>query len=71
MEKVATQAKNVRIRVLEKALLDLSGEPGSDKHAHELLKEKDKEIALLKKNLKIPGTHPTGIEEVNAVLKEK
>ena len=71
MEKVAIQAKNVKIRVLEKALLELSEDPQNVKHSQNLLQEKDKEIALLKKKLKIPGTHPTGIEEVNAVLKEK
>lgn len=71
MEKAAIQAKNVKIRVLEKALLELSEDPQNVKHSQNLLQEKDKEIALLKKKLKIPGTHPTGIEEVNAVLKEK
>ena len=61
----------MKIRVLEKALLDLSENPRNIKHTQNLLKEKDKEITLLKKKLKIPGTHPSSIEEVNAMLKEK
>lgn len=48
LEKVVTQAKNVKIRVLEKALLELSEDPRNIKHSHNLLKEKDKEINLLK-----------------------
>ena len=65
---MVTQAKNVKIKVLEKALLELSEDPRNFKHSQNLLKEKDKEINLLKQKAKIPGTH---IEEVNAVLKEK
>ena len=66
-----TQARNVKIRVLEKALLELSEDPRNIKHTQNLIKERDKEINLLKLKLKIPGTHPSSIEEVNAVLREK
>ncbi len=44
-----TQAKNVKIRVMEKALLELSKDLRNVKHSQNLLKEKDKEINLLKK----------------------
>jgi hypothetical protein len=71
LEKVVTQAKNVKIKVLEKALLELSEDPRNVKHSQNFLKEKDKEINLLKQKVKIPGPHPTSIEEVNAALKEK
>lgn len=71
LEKVVTQAKNVKIKVLEKALLELSEDPRNIKHSKNLLKEKDKVISLLKQKVKILGTHPTSIEEVNSILKEK
>ena len=71
LEKVVTQARNVKVKVLEKALIDLSKNPRNIKHTQNLLKEKDKEINLLKMKLKILGTHPSSIEEVNAMLKEK
>jgi len=37
MEKAAIQAKNVKIRSLEKALLDLSEDPKNIKHSQNLL----------------------------------
>ena len=49
----------------------MSEDPRNVKHSHNFLKEKDKEINLLKQKVKIPGPHPTSIEEVNAALKEK
>lgn len=57
--------------MLEKALLELSEDPRNVKHSQNLLRENDKEINLLKLKVKIPGTHPRGIKEVNAVLKDK
>ena len=42
IEKSAIQAKNVKIRSLEKALLDLSEDPKNVKHSQNLLQEKDK-----------------------------
>ena len=43
LEKMVTQARNVKIRVLEKALLELSEDPRNIKHTQNLIKEKDRE----------------------------
>ncbi len=71
LEKVMTQGKNVKIKVLEKALLELSEDPGNMKHSQKMVKEKDKEITLLKQNIKIHRPHLATIEEEDAVLKVK
>ena len=71
LEKVVTQETNIKIKVLEKALLELSEDPWNVKHTQKLLKDMDKELNLLKQKVSIPGPHTVTIEEVDIVEREK
>ena len=71
LEKVVTHAKNAKIRMLERTLLELSADPGNVKHSLKLLRDKDNEISTLKQREKIPGPHPTPMPEIQELLKVK
>ena len=64
LEKGVTQARNVRIRTLERVLMDLASNPGDAKKAKQLLQDKDNEIAKLKKLERLPGPHPSDMTEI-------
>ena len=64
LERGVTQEKNVRIKTLERILLELSSNPRDVQAAKKLLQDKDNQIAKLKKQLKLPGPHPVDTPEL-------
>jgi len=59
LEKASSQAKDNRIRSLEEIIIDLGHDPKDPKAVQALLKERDVDIAALRKMVKLPATlHP-------------
>ena len=59
LEKASYQAKDNRIRSLEDIIIELGHDPSDPKVVQALLKEKEADIAALRKMVKIPATlHP-------------
>ena len=59
LEKASSQAKDNRIRSLEDIIIELGHDPKDPKAVQGLLKERDADIAALRKMVKIPATlHP-------------
>ena len=71
LERGVTQAKNVRIWTLERVTLELSSNPGDIIKAKKLLQDKDNEIAKLKKESKLPGSHPSEMSEIFQIQEER
>ena len=64
LEKVSSQAKDTRIKSLEDLVIELGHDPKDVKASERLIKNKNDDIAALKKQLKIPQLHHPQTMEV-------
>jgi len=64
LEKDSSQAKDNRIKSLEDLIIEMGHDPKDIKAIEELIKQKNKDIASLKKQLKIPSLHHPQTQEV-------
>jgi len=63
LEKASSQAKDNRIKSLEEIIIELGHDPNDPKGVQALIKEKEEDIAALKKQLRLPPTiHPQTTE---------
>jgi hypothetical protein len=53
-EKLATRTRKIRVEELEQWIIELGANPKDEASVHALIKTKDKEIQVLKKNIKHP-----------------
>ena len=68
MEKASSQAKDNRIKSLEEIIIGLGHDPKDVKGVEALIKNKEEDIAALRKQLKLPPSrHPQTTE----VIKQK
>ena len=71
LEKASSQAKDNRIRSLEEIIIELGHDPKDPKVVQALLKERDADIAALRKMVKIPATLHPQTEEVAQQRKDQ
>jgi len=63
LEKASSQAKDTRIKSLEEIIIELGHDPNDPRGMQALMKEKEEDIAALKKQLRLPPTiHPQSTE---------
>jgi len=70
LEKASSKAKGTRINSLEDLIIDLGHDPKDVKAVKRLIKNKNDDIAALKKQLKIPDLHHPQTTEVLEAQKE-
>jgi len=70
-EKLATRTKKIRVEELEQWIIDLGVNPRDEAFVQALMKTKDKDIQVLKKNLNILGIDHVQTLELQAVQAEK
>ena len=69
-EKVENKALKVKIKKLQEELLKVDGQSGKWAVAQKLFDEKEKEVQVLKKKLKIPSTQLIQTSELTEFEKE-
>ena len=65
MEKISSLAKDNKIKSLEDFVLKIGYDPSNIKEAEELLKNKNADIASLRKQLKLPATEDSQAKEID------
>jgi hypothetical protein len=64
LEKISSFAKDNRIKILEELVLKFSYDPSNVKEAEEMIKNKNADIASLRKQLKLPPTEDLQVKEI-------
>lgn len=71
LEKVSSLAKDTNIKYLEDIVIKLGYDPKNVKITEEIIRRKNVDIAMLKKQLKLPSTKDPQKKEVGQLEKEK
>jgi hypothetical protein len=71
LEKISSFAKDNRIKTLEELVLKIGYDPSNVKAVEEMLKNKNVDIASLRKQLKIPPTEDAHAKEIAEIEGEK
>ena len=64
MEKISSLSKDTKIKYLEDLIIKIGYDPSDTKVAEEVIKNKELDIAALKKLLKLPATHDPLTKEI-------
>jgi hypothetical protein len=70
-EKLATMTRKIRVEEIEQWIIELGVNPKDDASIQALMKEKEKEIQVLKQKLKILGIDHVQTPELQAIQVEK
>jgi hypothetical protein len=71
LEKISSFAKDNRIKTLEKLVLKIRYDPSNMKATEEMIKNKNSNIASLRKQLKLPPTEDSQAKEIVETKGEK